>query len=275
MTTLLESLPAVSLPRLVEEAALLRRLDRTYVVPAASLPELVRSFAARDPGLSVLEISGRREHRYSSTYLDTDGLASYLGAARGRRRRFKVRSRHYLDTGASFAEVKTRGPRGITVKARRPRSGPHVEEHRFVAAQLRGAGVPSVDVSELRPTLTSAYTRVTLWLPHSGSRVTLDSDLVWSLPEGSTAAVPGVAVVETKSPPGAGGVDRALWSRHLRPVRLSKYGAGLALLHPELPAHRWHRVLDRHLAPAAQFRTAAPPTHEETPCTPTEAPAAG
>ena len=39
-------------------------------------------------------------------------------AARPRRRRFKLRTRSYLDTGSSYLEIKTRGARGTTVKER-------------------------------------------------------------------------------------------------------------------------------------------------------------
>lgn len=42
-------------------------------------------------------------------------------------------------------------------------------------------------------------------------------------------------------------LDRLLWRRGHRPVCLSKYGAGLAALTPDLPDEKWHRVLTRHI----------------------------
>ena len=252
-------LEATSLAELTTDAALMTRTDRKYVVPVVALPEVVAALQALDPGLRVLEIDGLRRHRYDSTYLDTPGLEAYWRAARGRRHRFKVRARHYLDSGAAFTEVKTRGTRGSTVKARIPRGGsaaaavPYglsAEDDAFVGDELDGAGLAHVDVTALVPTLRTGYTRTTLWLPTSGARVTIDLDLVWSLPGGGgTARVPGLAVVETKSPGARSGVDRRLWSQGHRPVRISKYGTGLALLHPDLPAHRWNRVRARHLEP--------------------------
>ena len=56
-------------------------------------------------------------------------------------------------------------------------------------------------------------------------------------------------VVETKSATaGPGPLDRRLWELGHRPVRISKYGTGLALLTPDLQRNRWHRVTSRHLA---------------------------
>ena len=42
-------------------------------------------------------------------------------------------------------------------------------------------------------------------------------------------------------------MDRALWALQHRPCSISKFGTGLAALHPELPAHRWRPVLHRQL----------------------------
>jgi hypothetical protein len=126
---------------------------------------------------------------------------------------------------------------------------PH-EDEGFVRTELSSGGLAGVDVGSLVPTLRTAYTRSTLWLPGSGARVTIDVDLAWSLPWSETVTrVPGLAIVETKSWRGGTGVDRVLWSRGYRPIRISKYATGLALLMPDLPAHRWHRVLTHYLQP--------------------------
>ena len=53
--------------------------------------------AAFGRDLRVLDIDGRQSFAYESMYFDTPDLASYLGAAHGKRRRFKVRSRVYSD----------------------------------------------------------------------------------------------------------------------------------------------------------------------------------
>ena len=65
---------------------------------------------------------------------------------------------------------------------------------------------------------------------------------------GEPVVLGGYAVVETKNPAAPSPTDRLLWALGHRPARLSKYATGMALLHPGLPANRWHRTLTRELA---------------------------
>lgn len=248
------ALPPIDLDELTARAALLARYDRKYLVPEAALDELL---AGLEPGTRVLEIGGRRRFGYESVYFDTPDLALYRATARRRRRRCKVRTRTYLDAGGCFVEVKTRGPRGVTVKTR----APHTPDERatltgdaraFARAALdaaRGltgeAGDPG-SPGELAATLVSRYERVTLHLPSTDARATIDTGLTWLTPDGDgERAVPGLAVVETKTGSTPSSLDRRLWRAGYRPVRLSKYGTGMAALHPDLPAARWRRTLDR------------------------------
>ncbi len=65
-------------------------------------------------------MDGSRCFAYDSVYFDTAQLDSYLLAAHGRRRRYKIRTRTYVDSAISFLEVKTEGAREATVKERIP-----------------------------------------------------------------------------------------------------------------------------------------------------------
>jgi hypothetical protein len=254
-------LAPITLEELVERAALQTRIDRKYLLPQAAAEQLVAGLGA---AARVLEIGGRRDFGYTSLYFDTPELTSYHLAARGRRRRFKVRRRTYADTGSSFLEVKTRGGRGSTVKERTPDDGSGAlgldpAGRRFVAEVLDRSGVPPV-AALLGPVLATGYQRSTLYLSASDSRVTVDTDLTWSLPDGPALGLPGLAIVETKSSSTPSAADRWLWRHGHRPSRVSKYGTGLAALHEHLPANRWHPVLRRHFAPDP-----LDPTLEHTP----------
>ena len=99
----------------------------------------------------------------------------------------------------------------------------------------------------LWPVLTTSYGRTTVLLPGASARVTIDIDLTWTSPAGDSLRPRGLAIVETKTGSTPSAVDRLLWARGFRPVRLSKYGAGLAALDPTLPRRKWHDVLARHL----------------------------
>ena len=279
-----DHLASTGLTELNSAAGLLTRVDRKYLVPLERAQDLVNGLT---PDARVLDIDGRRRFSYASTYFDTPGLEAFMLAARKRRRRFKVRTRTYLDTGLCFLEVKTRGARGTTVKRR---MGYHPDDasrltgpgRAFVAACLASTGVTGPAAAReiaaaLRPVLATTYERTTLHLPDAEARATIDTTLTWqrltpgartraaavtagapqalrparltaAINDGEPVAVAGVAVVETKNPATPSPADRALWDAGHRPTRISKYATGMALLHPELPANRWYRTLTHELA---------------------------
>ncbi|MGY5765729.1 polyphosphate polymerase domain-containing protein [Brachybacterium sp. DNPG3] len=270
----LDAVPSVSLEEIGERAALMTRVDRKYLVPRATAAELL---AGLDGGIRVLEIDGRRSFGYRSVYFDTLDFASYRAAATGRRRRWKVRRRDYLDTGASYLEVKTRTGRGESSKLRIGVSMTPVPSAQtlealasppaasvqdayagalasapdgplrgvalaFTRETLAAAGcdVPAVD---LIPALYTAYDRSTLLVEDEDSRLTIDANLTWTSVSGTDRALPDQVVVETKSGRRPGLADRMLWASGHRPAKVSKYATGLALYDPALPSNKWHRTL--------------------------------
>lgn len=252
----LDSLRPVDLDELNAAAELQTRVDRKYLLPRSALASVLGAL----PGsTSVLELGGERSLRYASQYFDTPALDSYFGAARGRRRRFKVRARTYVDSGGSFLEVKTRGARSATVKSRVPVLGDVLDDDAVAYATdlLTDAGIPGAPTvaESLVPVLVTRYRRATLLLPatphEDPSRGTIDTDLTWIARDGRMLALPASVIVETKSGQRPGALDRALWRAGHRPATVSKYGTGLAALHPTLPAHKWHRALHQHFFPAS------------------------
>ena len=259
MTTWMDAvntLSALTLDEVNQTSALQTRVDRKYVVAPHTWQAVLASL---DPAPGVLEIDGLRSFHYSSTYYDTPELDSYRDAARRRPRRFKVRTRRYLDTGACAVEVKLRSLSGTTAKSRRwldtdtgARSGALPGE---AAAFVGGFALIGDKVHELTEVLTTSYERVTLVTPDA--RVTVDRDVAAADAGGQQMDYGDLLVVETKSPGPAGAVDRALWANGTRPARISKYCTSLAALHPELPSNRWSRTLRRHVATPAVHATAA------------------
>nr|WP_300336975.1 polyphosphate polymerase domain-containing protein [Actinomyces sp.] len=252
-----DDLHPISLEALNAAASLLTRVDRKYLVPAHVAQGLVQALA---PRARVLEIEGTRSFSYASTYFDTPGLESYLAAARKRRRRFKVRTRSYLDSGLTFLEVKTRGARGATVKKRVPYGADDADRltargRAFVAQRLDEAGITPASAHHLEPVMATTYARSTLLLPGDDARLTLDTRLAWqeTLPDGGRGTrrtAHGLVVVETKNPATPSPADRWLWGTGYRPTTISKYATGMAALHPQLPSNKWSRVLRRELAAA-------------------------
>ncbi|HWV78941.1 MAG TPA: polyphosphate polymerase domain-containing protein [Isoptericola sp.] len=250
----LASAAPVTLAELDATAALQTRVDRKYVLTPDEVAALLATLSAHGP--RVLEIDGDRSFTYASTYYDTADLLTFRLAARRRRRRFKVRTRTYVDTGnATFLEVKTRAARGVTVKERRPwepatpLAGEGLD---FVDDRLAAARLDAPPSAHLAPVLRSAYRRTTVLLPDA--RMTLDTGLRWRLADDTagrgTADVGDLVVVETKAGTAPSSADRALWRAGHRPDRISKYATGLATLRPDLPDHPWRRLRRERLGVA-------------------------
>lgn len=239
-------LRSIGLSELTERAELQTRVDRKYVLPVGEAQAVL---AQVGPDTRALEIDGVRLFAYRSIYFDTPDLTSYLLTAQRRRRRFKVRTRTYLDSAECWLEVKTHGARGSTVKYRLPYQPDHETSlspgRQFVDAVLAQESIELGDDWIFVPTLVTRYRRSTLFLPATASRVTIDTELIWQ-GDADPLRLPGLAVVETKTGSTASCVDRLLWARGHRPTRISKYATGLAALRPDLPAAPWRRTLRRH-----------------------------
>lgn len=241
----------VSLADLNDRAELLTRVDRKYVVhPAVALVALRecewRAHRTSD-AIAVLGTSSG----YSSVYFDTPDLLSYHLTATRRRRRFKVRTRSYLDTGDTFLEVKTRGRRATTVKERIPYSAAQPDVMTADAADYIGQRLaplrlgPADIAARLSPVLSTRYRRITILQADGESRATVDLDLIWAAPGGGEFRPGATVILETKSAGRASPLDQILWRLGQRPQKISKFGTGLALLNPQLPANKWTRVLAR------------------------------
>jgi hypothetical protein len=183
-------LPPASLAEVIERAALQARVDRKYLVPVDRFAELI----SRLPSTwAALEIDGLRGFAYESVYFDTPDLLSYRQHLQGRRRRYKVRTRAYLDSADCAFEVKLKGRRDQTVKARLPyqianRARIIPPARAFLADRLReGYGRP---VPRLGPVVTTAYRRTTLVDLERGTRLTCDVDLTCGGAGRSAAGLP-------------------------------------------------------------------------------------
>lgn len=244
-----ERFAAVGLEQIDAGAALRDRIDVKYVVPLAGFAALAGRLLATH---AVLEIDGRRAFAYRSRYFDTPELGAFRDHIQQRRRRYKCRSREYLDTGAYAFEVKLKGLRGRTVKHRMEHDGHELSDAAiaFLRDCLDSAYGRSPE-GGLRPALDVAYTRVTLAAPERGERVTCDYDLTFSGPDGAAGRLdPGMAIVESKSFRGNALADRALRSLGHRPQpACSKYCLGVALTRA-VPGNPLRPLLRRHFQAA-------------------------
>ncbi|MEO5837865.1 MAG: polyphosphate polymerase domain-containing protein [Acidimicrobiales bacterium] len=242
--TVASRLAPASLDDTLAIAELQTRFDRKYILSPRAFHQLTVDLHDQ---MEILEIDGGRCFRYESVYFDTEDLASYFDTVRDRRRRFKVRTRAYLDSAQCALEVKTAGGRGETTKERSDYPFESRAQLNDDALRFIGARVPMLDHDQtLAPVLTTCYRRATLVDRRAGSRVTCDADLEWVAPNGAVVTLDGYLLVETKSTGAPTVADRLLWAAGERPVPISKFGVGLAALNPRLPANKWNRALRRY-----------------------------
>jgi hypothetical protein len=251
MNALAACFDPISLEDLNTRAALLSRVDRKYIVDLTTLDDLADVLRTE---FLVLEIGERRVFDYETVYFDCPSLTAYHAHVQGRRRRFKVRSRRYVNSNLHVFEVKLKGPRGNTDKRQlRVGATDHAkltgDAERFASGVLReayGRGLPD----GMAPVLGMSYKRVTFAARDGGERLTCD----FALSFGDAALSESHAILEAKTPSGRGRADRALLDFGVRPVSCSKYCAGIGLTHPEVHSNPWARLMRRYFTAAAAAR---------------------
>lgn len=243
----LADLEPVDLATVEAAASLTRRFDDKFLVDVDTLDEVVVGLGG---GWSVLEVDTARATRYSSTYFDTADLLTYRHHLQGRRRRYKVRTRRYGDSGPHMVEVKLKGSAGRTEKARWERDA-RLPEHltadeldRVHAVLADTYGWPPPDA--LEPSLTTNFTRSTLVEVRQGQRITIDTGLVVEGRAGGAVRFDsGLAVVEVKGARRASDAFRLMMRLGHRPMPVSKYCLGVVSLHPGIRGNPWRPTLRR------------------------------
>ncbi len=226
----LASLNGIGLGELGARADLLTRRESKYIVTLDVVKHLLEATRGR---YDVLDIDGRRDFTYQTRYFDDERYSSYLAHHQGRRRRFKVRTRTYVDSGLSFVEIKLKWHRGLVVKRRVPcpagwhdeLSGDALDAIRLAHQQLYGYELPGI----LRPAIDVQYQRSTLVARESACRITIDSGLSFGVGSRRWRSDSNAFIVEVKSASRTGDCHDLFRTLAQHPLRhLSKYCVGLA-----------------------------------------------
>src|SRR4051794_33432782 len=221
---LVDQMAPTTLARL-DAVSLLNRVDTKFLLTGSQVLSVLSSLAH---DYLVLDIRGRRLHRYRTLYFDTPEFALYRQHHAGRAARHKVRSRLYVDTGLAFFEIKSKSRRR-TVKHRLATpaflTALTPDERAFATSHVSAAAW------SLQPTLRNDFLRVTLVGKRAAERLTLDINLQFD-GDGRTAVLPGIAIAELKQDD----TDRdspflqTMSAAQLHPTSISKYCVGVGLL---------------------------------------------
>lgn len=259
----IDSFTPISLNALKERAELMERRDNKYVLTT----EQVLAFLEHaKPKFDVLEIDGLRQFHYLSHYYDSSELTTHADHNKGRRRRVKIRHRHYVDSSDHFFEIKLKGRRKLTQKYRisfNPQdlgsNGLNSELIDYYCTTLENYYGDENErnwwLDNLIPSISVGYHRITLVSKTEDSRITMDNGIYFiDSKETSPATKKSKTylnndkwVIEVKSPSGRTDIDRWLFQNKSRPVSLcSKYAMGINLLKLASVNNRFSMVLRRH-----------------------------
>ena len=218
---------------------LLRRTDTKFVFPLTYLPSLLDNL---QPLYRILEVDGVRLQQYQTVYFDTPDFQFYQQHHNGRRDRFKLRVRTYLNSELDYLEVKRKDSHDFTQKSRLKMELPINSQSPEVRSFLRNS-LPFNQVT-LVPKLTNRFYRISLISKSDWERLTLDLHLRFLSPSGEFS-LPGIVVAEVKQPHFS---VRSSFIQQMRrsgyhPTRFSKYCIGVALAYPYVKRNAFKPLL--------------------------------
>jgi hypothetical protein len=224
----------------MEEVNLLNRMDSKFVFEAAKLPGILAQLYS---SYYVLEINQVRVHRYETLYFDTPQYQMYLNHHNKRLNRFKVRSRKYVDSGATYFEIKIKNNKDRTIKMRNKQPG--LQEEIAGKQEMLLTSCTNLTPEMLLPVLWVNFSRVTLVNHAMTERVTIDTGLTFkSGAAGHT--YPGVAIAEVKQDRfGSSIVAGILHASHIPGANISKYCLGIITLNRHIKQNNFKQKL-RH-----------------------------
>jgi len=226
LAALAENFAPITLKQM-DAVALLNRTDTKFVMTTG---QLLSALEALQDNYRILSVNGCRLNHYRTLYFDTPDFELYHLHVNERADRYKVRSREYTDSLASFLEVKHKTPKGRTIKERIPTAKPVVQMTPEAENWLRSF-LPCKSRA-LEPKLWNTFTRITLVSIRHCERVTLDVDLSFYAGE-KVANLDNVAIAEVKMD----AANRAspfltqMRTQRIRPLGFSKYCIGVSLLY--------------------------------------------
>lgn len=234
---LLQRFDPISLQEM-DGVRLMNRTDTKFMI---GLTQLERLLATLGGNYRVLEVEGARVNRYKTLYFDTADFMCYRQHHSGKRNRFKVRKREYVESHLSFLEYKEKTNKGRTIKSRIKLTGIadslNAQENAFVDERTHSH-------LNYEPKLWNSFGRITLVDTVAGERLTIDTDIAFEMGD-RKSALPELVIIEVKRDENSGvsEVLRQLKHQLVRPESMSKYCLGVAMLYPEMKSNNFKQKL--------------------------------
>lgn len=234
----LQSFNKISLSDL-DGVKLMNRTDKKFCLHRRLLPEILD---ALKNDYSILAINGETVFQYDNTYFDTKDDRMYINHQNGKRNRYKIRVRQYVQSNDNFLEVKFKTNKGRTIKERIKRND--------LVSELKGQELDFLRGScpyppeELIPKIWSTFKRITLVDNNFTERVTIDTFLGFKNKE-KEVTLDNLVIIEVKqsksNKPAL--ITQVLAAHKVRQHGFSKYCVGRSLIEDKLKKNNFKPLL--------------------------------
>lgn len=217
----------------------MNRTDKKFCLHRRLLPEILEALKNE---YSILAIKGETIFQYDNTYFDTQDDRMYISHQNGKRNRYKIRVRQYVQSNDNFLEVKFKTNKGRTIKERIKRED--------LVSELKGQELEFLKEScpykpaELIPKIWSTFNRITLVDNNFTERVTIDTFLGFKNPE-KEITLDNLVIIEVKqsksNKPAL--ITEVLAAHKIRQQGFSKYCIGRSLIEEKLKKNNFKPLL--------------------------------
>ena len=223
----LSKLDSISLKEM-DKVALMNRTDTKFIFNVSTLVDILSQLK---PHYSVLEIKGKRTANYRTLYFDTENKDLFTKHQNGKKNRYKIRIRKYIDSNLCFLEVKFKSNKSRTIK-KRIKIADFETELSSVSKEFIKSN-SSLDPETLVLSLWNDFTRLTLVSKTSQERLTIDLDLGFE--SDAKKELNHLVIAEVKREGNAPSeFIKIIKEKHIRPGSMSKYCVGSVLLNDSI-----------------------------------------
>lgn len=234
---IVEHLEPISL-REMDSVKLMNRTDTKFLM---SQRQLIEVLSAVRSDYRILTIDGKTINNYETLYYDTSDFVFYRRHQSGKKNRYKIRKRKYVESDLTFLEVKFKSNKDRTIKDRVKLPNIHEslepDQLMFIESETH------LDY-QFEPKLWNNFMRMTLVNLHLPERITIDLNL--SFRSNEKKVVWGdvvIAEVKQERQNRQSPFMRELKNRLIRQESVSKYALGAAMLYPELKSNAFKAKL--------------------------------
>lgn len=219
----------------VESKNLLNRQDIKFIFHLSLFPDILKEL---QHNYNTLDINNNRIFSYKNTYFDTPDLKLYHLHHNGKLNRYKVRRRHYIESGITFFELKYKTNKDQTIKKRFELTDDKQELKPELKNHIKNNY--NINLDEFYPKLKVDYKRITLIHKEKDEKITLDFDISFVNGEKSSN-LNKIVIAEIKQNKIYFGTDfsQIMNKFQIKPMTLSKYCTGIVLTNPQIKHNRF------------------------------------